>query len=900
VSLSSAVMSNPSSRPLSLPSARVTAIWVLGFLLAGVLPARAQGPRPTDSFVSSEAPPHYDRVRDYDVVHTDLDVRFDWKARAVEGTVTHRLTPLRNGFRELNLDQHQMDFKEVRLAGGGPLQWRTVGDTLAVTLDRAYDRGETLSVAITYRAENPPEGLYFNLPDAHYPDRPQQIWTQGEQDENHFWFPCYDGLADRMTADERVTVAKKFTVIGNGVLAGRTPNDDGTVTWHYRMDVPSPTYLLSLVVGEYRVYATQWDSIPILSYVRPALYDEAARSFARTADMMRIQSEEFGTRYPYPVYRQVEVADFLFGGMENITSTTLTSRTLHPGVVEHVHTSDGLVSHELAHQWFGDLVSARNWSNIWLSEGFATFGEMVYREAAQGPEAGAWEAYEDLQSYLRSDRRYRRPLVTRYYESSNDLFDGVSYAKGALILRMLRARLGKDVFRQVLRRYLEEHRAESVDSHDFRETASEVSGVPLDRFFDQWVYHGGHPEIAASWDYDAKTRLVHLSLAQTQKTDALTPLFHVEADVDLTGDGWTKRMPVVLDGAEGDYYFETDSRPEMVEFDRDESVIKTLDFRKPTKEFVYQLRHSPAVVSRARAAEALGERKDPDSVKPLAEAMNDEREFWGVRGEAASALGKVGGEKAEGALLAGLAIPQARVRTKVAEALGDFSDSRAMAGLRRVALGDSVPEVSESALQGVGRAGANGATEAFDILKAALGRDSWQDVVRRAAVTQFRTLGDTRAVKLMLPLTRAGVETQTRREALETAGFLGGKLEDHDARRKDVRARLTDALGDSFLRVRQSAVRGLRDLGDAEAVPALERLAGSDVDRGLEADARSAVEVIRKGEGARTSREELNRQMDRLRHASDEMKQEIRRLQDRLEALGSPPETGSEERHQDR
>jgi HEAT repeat protein len=235
-----------------------------------------------------------------------------------------------------------------------------------------------------------------------------------------------------------------------------------------------------------------------------------------------------------------------------------------------------------------------------------------------------------------------------------------------------------------------------------------------------------------------------------------------------------------------------------------------------------------------------------------------------------------------------------------AEALGGFSDSRAMDRLRRTALTDSVPEVSERALRGVGRAGKDGAPGAFDVLKAALDRESWGDTVRRAAVTRFRTLGDPGAVDLVLPLTRAMVETRTRREALETAGYLGGKLDDDDARRKTIRRRLLAALDDPFLRIRQSAVRGLRDLGDAETVPVLDRLAGSDVDRGLQASARSAAEAIRRGDGAAASRQEMDRQLERLRHASDEMKQEIRRLEARLEAVSPAPETTPAERRQDR
>ncbi len=863
---------------------------LLPCLLAGALavavPARAQlGPRPGPSFAPADQAPQYPRPRPFDVVHTVLDLRFDWDAEAVEGTATHRVTPYGPGLDELRFDQHRLKFRSVTLAGGDSLAWRTEGDTLAVTLDRTYAAGETLTVTIAYRAEHPAEGLYFNRPDRHYPDRPRQIWTQGEADENHFWFPCVDDPDERMTVEEIVTVADGLTVVGNGVAGEPRENGDGTATWHYRLGVPAPTYLISLVVGDYKVLADAWDGIPVLSYVRPALFDEAARSFDRTADMVRILSTVTGIRYPYPVYRQTEVENFLFGGMENLAATTLTVNTLHPAAAAPDYSSESLVSHELAHQWWGDYVTTRSWAGTWLNEGFADYFETVWYEFSGREDLARWTAYEQLRSYLRSDHRYRRPLVTRYYSDPDDMFDGVSYSKGSWVLRMLRHEVGDSLFWAGLRRYVARHGPGSVETGDLREAMAAVSGKPLDRFFDQWVFQGGHPELRVGWEWDGDAGLVHLTVRQTQTVDALTPLFRATVDVDLTGEGWTRRLPVTVDAERGDYWLPAPSRPDLVEFDRDETLVKSLDFPRETGELVRQLRRSPAVISRARAAAALGKKVTEASTAALREALLDTTEFYGVRGEAADALGGQGTEAAREALRAGLALPAARVRGKAAAALGRFGDDDAVAALRRVAGSDPVPGVAEAAVTGIGTAGKAGAESAREALTGLLSRRVWRDMVRREAIKQLGALKEPEAIAAVRPYARAGVYLETRREALTALGSLGGALEEKDPRRTEIRRLLEAALTDPLLQVRTSAVRGLGRLGDPEAAPALERLAGTDDDRGLLRSARETAADLRSGR--QTTEAEITRRLDELGRSSEELQQEVRRLERRLEAGGA-------------
>lgn len=302
-----------------------------------------------------------------------------------------------------------------------------LGDTLTVTLPEPARRGEPLAIEIAYEVVRPAEGVNWNIPDSAYPDRARQIWTQGEEEENHFWFPCYDNPNERMTSESLITMGSRFTVLGNGELLDRKDNGDGTTTWHYRMDASHAPYLISVVVGEFAVLEQAAGGIPILSHVRPERMKLAEHSFAGLPEMMRIFVDRFGP-YPYTVYRQSTLEDYLFGGMENIANSTLTHRTLHDPVVGEGYGSENLLAHELAHQWWGNLVGARNWGNIWINEGFAAFSEAMYFEFAEGSERGQWELWTMLTDYLGSGST--RPLVSFDYDVPVDLFDSVSYSKG--------------------------------------------------------------------------------------------------------------------------------------------------------------------------------------------------------------------------------------------------------------------------------------------------------------------------------------------------------------------------------------------------------------------------------------------------------------------------------------
>ncbi|NIT57927.1 MAG: aminopeptidase, partial [Aliifodinibius sp.] len=320
--------------------------------------------------------------------------------------------------------------------------------------DRAYLEEETIIVAIEYEAQ-PRAGLYFVHPEIGYPDKPWQIWSQGEMEFNSHWFPCYDFPNDRMTSEMIVTVPKWQMAISNGELLAVTENDaSNTITYHWKESVPHVTYLLSLVVGEFLEARDEWtggsprrNGVPVTYYVEPQDSHKVARSFHKTVEMMDFFSHKTGIDYPYEKYAQTTIRDFMWGGMENISATTLTRNTLHDQRAHLDYTSDGLVAHELAHQWWGDLLTCNNWNHIWLNESFATYFDALYVDHDMGNDEFIMEMQQNRNRYLKEDStKYRRPIVYNLYEDASQMFDRHTYQKGSWVLHMIRYILGDELW----------------------------------------------------------------------------------------------------------------------------------------------------------------------------------------------------------------------------------------------------------------------------------------------------------------------------------------------------------------------------------------------------------------------------------------------------------------------
>lgn len=771
------------------------------FLLAFslVISAQARPPRQTIAIAQKRAlpPAQYIPARDYDAQHYKLDLRFDWEREQALGTATITFSPLTPNLQRVEFDAANMTFASVTLADGRPLRFEAdaAKEKLRIALDRAYQPNEKVTVVVNYRTNGPQKqpsgifgtfggGLTFIKPTPEDPSRPRQIWSQGETEYNHYWFPCFDHPNDFATSELIATVEKPFTVISNGKLVERRDNPDGTRTFHWRMDQPHAPYLVSIIVGEYAPIETSYDGIPITSYVYPNEVEEGRVTFARIADMVRFFSEKTGVRYPYAKYAQTVVRDF-GGGMENITATTLTDTTVHDARAELDQTSDGLISHELAHQWFGDYVTCRTWADIWLNESFATYFEAMWTEHHLGRDEFLYsEVKANQDSYYEAwNSGLRRPIVTRRYNSADELFDVYAYPRGAAVLHMLRRVLGEENWWRAINHYLTKYAHQPVETAQWRIAIEEATGQPMDWFFDQWIYQMGHPVFRVTKNYDPAKKSLTLVVRQEQKPDPNNPYpqtdyFRAPVEIEIGTERGVRVERVWLDAKEEQRFeFAADEPPLLVHFDFGGTLIKELKFDKPVGELVYQLQRDPDVIGRTwalgqlkekLAAKTTSEAERQQIVSAISEAVTRDA-FWGVRRDAVAALEGERSEVARRALLAATRDAKSRVRARAIRSLAATGDA-SLATLYQQALGDQSYAVIDEAAEALGK---TKSPAAYGVLIRLLDQRSWRDRLRIAALRGLAELGDRRALEIGLRYAQPGNPVEVRSAALTLVGAVG-------------------------------------------------------------------------------------------------------------------------------
>src|SRR5437763_13372720 len=528
----------------------------------------------------------YARSHDYDLVHQRIEIRnFDWDSTSLDGRVTTTLVALRPGLDSVILDAgKRLVVSRVVDARGATLRSRAHGDTLVVYPARPVAFRDTLRFSIDYHARiDNGKGLTFILPEGRQ-HRPQQIWSQGEDHDNHYWFPTYDFPNDKMTWELAATVPAPYRVVSNGRLVSDRKNADGTHTVSWRQDQPSATYLVSLVVAPLVQLADTWRGIPLEYYVYRADSSRARRLFGVTPDMIDVYSRLNGVRYPWAKYSQTTVADF-FGGMENVSATTLVDWLPDErAYLDRPWYQWILIPHELAHQWFGDYVTLENWANMWLNEGFAEFLPGQYWRVKLGPHAEDDYYLDEYRQYLQIDRRKSMALAAL---GSNNV-----YPKGALVLRMLLRYLGPERFWASLQAYLTRHALGNATSDDLRQAVLDATGEKLDWFWNQWISAAGHPRFVGTAAYATAAPKLALSVKQTQRdsasrapatADSTAPryrtaaVFHMPVTIRVGTPGGDLVRRVQLTAREQTVSFPTlAGPPTMVVFDDGNTILKEL------------------------------------------------------------------------------------------------------------------------------------------------------------------------------------------------------------------------------------------------------------------------------------------------------------------------------------
>jgi aminopeptidase N len=787
-------------------------------------------------------PRQYMPSRNYDTRHIKLDLRFNWELEQALGTATITFAPLTTNLQNVELDAANMTFSSVKLESGAPLKYEAdaAKEKLRITLDRAYQPSDVVTVVIAYNTNGVStqggiggfgRGLTFIKPTKDDPTRPRQIWSQGETEYNHYWFPCFDHPNEFATTEISATVEKPLMVISNGRLLETKENRDGTRTFHWKMEQPHASYLASIVVGEYAPVEGSYAGVPVITYVYPNEVEEGKVTAARLPEMVKFFSEKTGVKYPYAKYAQTMTRDF-GGGMENISATTQTDNMILDARTMIDRDSDGLQSHELAHQWFGDYVTCRYWSDIWLNESFATYFQAMWDEHRLGRDDFLYrDVKSNQEAYFRSwNQGNRRPIVTGNYADKDAIFDNYAYPRGGAVLHMLRKILGEENWWRSINHYLTKYAHQPVETEQFRIAIEETTGQPLDWFFEQWLYRMGHPVFNVTESYSTEAKTLTLHIRQEQKPDPNSDYpqvgyFRAPLDVEIGTSAGTRTERIVVEPKEEQTFtFNVDSTPLLVNFDYGGAVIKELKFEKPTSELVYQLTRDDDVTGRLWALGQLTNRLNEKTISAsdrqtistaLGASLNGDK-FWGVRADVATALGAVQDAEVRTALLAATKDKDAHVRANAVASLGKSKDAQLASVYLPLLKDQSYATIRAAALA----LGDTKNAAAYDALVSLLNTTSWRDNIRSSALLGLANLGDKRAFELGSRYAATGNLPSVRAAAITLIGAVG---KDDPRALQMISDLLSFGASTSNFQLANAAGEALVKLGDPRGVDVIEQ-----------------------------------------------------------------------------
>ena len=672
-------------------------------------------------------PIQVERSRSLDFIHYRVRLTFDLDTKAFWGENEITLTPLASGVERCVLDAEEMVITGAMDAAGRELRYVQGDTSVTVTFPQALAYGDTVTLTVRFRGDNPQQGLFF---DDATEDHPQMVSTDSWPDEAHHWIPLYDYPHDKVTHELIVTAPHGNRILSNGRLVEVVEDERaGTTTWHWSQEQPHATYLMMLAIGPFAVLEDSLGSLPVNYWVYPKDTADARRIFAKTPRMIAFYADLFDYPYPWAKYDQV-TTPHVGGGAEATSATVLGDGVIQDRRAEQDFSWESVIAHEIAHQWWGDLITLREWSHTWLNESFGTYADYLWTRHESGDDEGAWALLGKKDAYLREARtRYLRPIVFDRYERPHDNFDAHTYPKGACILHQLRFVLGDDAFFRVLATFLGRHAFEAVDTRDFMRTVNDVTGQNLDWFFEQYVFRPGHPVFEVSSTWDASSGRIQLRVAQVQDRAHGVPVYRTPVQIGIvTGSG--KRVETVWLGHEQDVFvFESRERPLLVRFDEGNWLLKEWTYHKSVEELLYQARFDD-VIGREWAVRELGpsgaDARVADALAEIARADS----FWAVRLAALETLATAEGRSAIEPFTTAAEDPNARVRRAAIRLLGEAGDRALVPFLRSRFAADDSYQVQAEALRAIGRSGDRSQLE---FLRQAAEMPSYRDVIRQAA-----------------------------------------------------------------------------------------------------------------------------------------------------------------------
>ncbi|MDZ8055029.1 MAG: M1 family aminopeptidase [Aulosira sp. ZfuVER01] len=851
------------------------------------------------SFELPGAKPHYNPDRPGQVEHIFLDLGLDIPNQSYSGNCNIRLLPVRNGIDSLTLDAVNLNIKSVQV-DEVEQKFDYDGEQLFIKLSSPTQVGKRLLIAIAYSVEKPQRGIYFIQPDKHYPNKPTQVWTQGEDEDSRFWFPCFDYPGQLSTSEIRVRVPKPLVAISNGELID-TQEDGKYKIYHWSQQEIHPTYLMTLAIGDFAEIRDEWQGKPVTYYVEKGREADAKRSMGKTPRMIEFLSEKYGYTYAYPKYAQVCVDDFIFGGMENTSTTLLTDRCLidERAALDNRNT-ESLVVHELAHQWFGDLVVIKHWSHAWIKEGMASYSEVMWTEHEYSSQEAAYYRLLEARSYFSEDSgRYRRPMVTHVYREAIELYDRHIYEKGSCVYHMIRAELGEELFWQAIHTFVQDNAHKTVETVDLLRAIEKATGRNLTFLFDQYVYRGGHPNFKVAYAWDGDANLAKVTVTQTQvKNNDNKELFDLKIPI---GFGYAqsgafpqiKTFTVRVNQQEQSFYFPLETKPQFISFDIGNNYLKTVTLEYPIPELRAQLEFEPDPLSRIYAAEALAKKGSLEATKALsASLINDP--FWGVRVEVAKQLAEIKLDQAFDGLVIGLQDKSPYVRRAVVDALANIKTTesyKAVKGL--VQDGDSSYYVESAACRAIGAIASANLDEkpreekVLKLLKSVLEeRAGWNEVVRSGAIAGLAELKTSEAaLNLLLEYTKLGVPQALRLATIRALGKISVGQSPVNLER--ILERLAELAKETFFLTQVAVVTALGQMETPKAIGILRSLADQTPDGRVRRYADEEITKVQKNIGTENALRNLREELDQLKQQNQELRSRLENLEAKSSSTAS-------------
>ena len=555
--------------------------------------------------------------RKHDLIHTSLDIRFDWEKQHVIGKAILSLAPYFYPTNELVLDAKGFDLHKIS-KDGKDLSFDYTLDKIWIDLGREYKKDEKFVIEIDYTAkpnETPQggsaaitsdKGLFFINP-LNTEEKPQQIWTQGETENNSKWFPTIDKPNERCTQEIKLTVEDRFKTLSNGKMISSTKNTDGSRTDIWKQDQPHAPYLFMLAIGEYAVVEDIWKKLPLYYYVEPEFEKDAKNIFNHTPEMLSYFSDILDYPYPWDKYAQVVCRDYVSGAMEN-TGAVVFGEFVQKTTQELIDNSnDNIVAHEMFHHWFGDLVTCESWSNLTLNEGFANYSEYLWQEHKYGYYSAEHHRFNEMNAYLESSMTQGiHPLIHFHYDNKEEMFDAHSYNKGGLVLHMLRTIVGEDAFFQSLSKYLKDNAYTAVETDELRMAFEDVTGKDLNWFFDQWYFDQGHPILEVDYKFYPELNQMTATVNQMQDSPGQRRIFKLPVEIAIyQKDGSVIYHKAIIDKVHNEIILPMSTQPEAVVLDGKRDLLAIIQEERSIDELAFLFNHSEEFIDQFIAIKSL-------------------------------------------------------------------------------------------------------------------------------------------------------------------------------------------------------------------------------------------------------------------------------------------------------